>query len=120
MCMCVGGIDGGERLKKDKEQGGKKSSLCHFAAVFASLQGHLKGTEMELFALAHQKKIYIRAVFTELTGALELLLFRVGMRAPAVACWFDCLWEIVCPWSSNRASDTFGLSVNTTNVCSCV
>lgn len=71
-----GGIDGGERLKKKiRNRGEKKSSLCHFAAVFTSLQGPLKGTEMELFALAHQKKIYIIAVFTELTVALELLLF---------------------------------------------
>lgn len=58
MCMCVcvcRGINGGESPEeKDKVEGKKMSSLYHFTPV---LTGPLKGTEMEILALAHQKKI---------------------------------------------------------------
>lgn len=92
-------------------------SFCRRLLVLAgTFEGYRNGT---LCTGTSENDLYYR-VFTEVTVALELLLFRVGMNAPAFASWFDCLWEIVCPWSSNRAPDTFGLSVNTTNVCSCV
>lgn len=92
-------------------------SFCRRLHVLAgTFEGYRNGT---LCSGTSEKDLQYR-VFTELNVALELILFRVAIHAPAFASWFDCLWEIVCPWSSNRESDTFGLSVNTTNVCSYV
>lgn len=56
VCVCMG-IKGGESPKeKDKEEK-KMSRLYHFAPALMPLQGPLKGTEMEVLARAHQKKI---------------------------------------------------------------
>lgn len=77
--MCVGGIDGGERLKKKIRKRGEKEqfvSFCRRLHVLAgTFEGHRNGTPC--------------------TGTSEIRLlhwnsscFRVGMHAPAFASWF--------------------------------